>query len=78
VGVVPRVSVGWLHRSLDRCGRLPIHVVAWIDVFNTATHALLVSFTAKGKSALHPLSSENDIDAAIREAVDEIIKELES
>ena len=49
-----------------------------VDVFNTTNHALLVSFTAKGKSALHPLSSENDMDAAIREAVDEIIKELES
>jgi hypothetical protein len=49
-----------------------------VDVFNTTNHALLVSFTAKGKSALHPLSSENDMDAAIREAVDEIIKELEN
>jgi hypothetical protein len=49
-----------------------------VEGFNTANHALLVSFTAMGKSASHPLSSENDMDAAIREAVDEIIKGLES
>ena len=47
-----------------------------VDVFDAANNALLVSFTAKGKSASHPLSSENDMDDAIREAVDEIIVEL--
>jgi hypothetical protein len=47
-----------------------------VDVFDGASHALSISFTAKGKSASHPLSSENDIDDAIREAVGEIILEL--
>jgi hypothetical protein len=48
-----------------------------VDISDTTSHALLVSFTAKGESASHPLSSENDMDDAIREAVDEIILELE-
>ena len=47
-----------------------------VEVFDSASRALLVSFTAKGESASHPLSSENDMDDAIREAVNEIIIEL--
>ncbi len=49
-----------------------------VDVFETASRNLVVSFTAKGESASHPLSSENDMDDAIREAVDEVILELNS
>jgi hypothetical protein len=53
-------------------------LAALVDVFDTASRAPLVSFTAKGKSASHPLSSENEMDDAIREAVGEIILELKS
>jgi hypothetical protein len=47
-----------------------------VDVFDTGSRASLSSFTAKGESASHPLSSENDMDDAIRKAVDQIIVEL--
>jgi len=49
-----------------------------VDVFETANRNLVVSFTTKGESASHLLSSENDMDDAIREAVDEVILELNS
>ena len=49
-----------------------------VDVFETASRNLVVSFTAKEESASHPLSSENDMNDAIREAVDEVILELNS
>jgi hypothetical protein len=47
-----------------------------VNVIDTADQNSLVSFMAKGKSASHPLSSENDMDDAIREAVDKVIYEL--
>ena len=49
-----------------------------VHVFETASRNLVVSFTAKGESASHPLSSENEMDDAVREAVDEVILELSS
>ena len=49
-----------------------------VDVFETASRNLVVSFTAKGEFASHPLSSENEMDDAVREAVDEVILELSS
>jgi hypothetical protein len=53
---------------------LAVHV----QVFDKSTNALLTSFTARGESASHPLSSENDMDDAIREVVDEIILALQN
>jgi hypothetical protein len=47
-----------------------------VDVFETAYRNLVVSFTTKGESASHPLSSENGMDDAIREAVGEAILKL--
>ena len=47
-----------------------------VDIFDKTSQTLLISFTAKGESASHPLSSDNDMDDAIREPVDEIILEL--
>jgi hypothetical protein len=49
-----------------------------VDVFETASRNLVASFTAKEESASHPLSSESDMNDAIREAVDEVILELNS
>ena len=49
-----------------------------VDVFESVSRNLVVSFTAKGESASYPVSSENDMDDAIREAVDEVILELNS
>lgn len=48
-----------------------------VKVFDAAQGGLLTSFVAKGTSASHPLSSENDMDDAIREVVDEIILALQ-
>ena len=67
------IQLRWFHQ-FQFAGRNELAVQ--VDVFDTASQALLVSFTAKKEPASHPMSSENDMDDAIREAVDEIILEL--
>ncbi len=47
-----------------------------VNVHDSDTKAVLTSFTAKGKSASHPFSSESHMDDAIREVVDEVIVAL--
>lgn len=47
-----------------------------VNVHDSDTKTVLTSFTAKGTSASHPFSSENDMDDAIREVVDEVIVAL--
>lgn len=47
-----------------------------VQVHDSDTNTVLTSFTAKGTSASHPLSSESDMDDAIREVVDEVIVAL--
>ena len=47
-----------------------------VNVSDASASAPLTRFTVKGESASHPLSSENDMDDAIREVVDEIILAL--
>jgi hypothetical protein len=46
VGVVPCVSIGRLHRSLDRCGRLLIYFVAWIWVLRNP-HPFYLAFNKR-------------------------------
>lgn len=42
-------------------------------LFDTTSQQVVTSFEVSGESASHPLSSENDMDDAIREVVDEIV-----
>jgi hypothetical protein len=56
----------------------PNQLAVLVEVFDETHQSLVASFTAKGESASHPLSSENDMDYAIREAVNKIILELNS
>ena len=50
---------------------------ASVDVFDNETNRKVSSFIASGESASHPLSSENDMDDAIRELVSQIIIALQ-
>ena len=52
-------------------------LVAEVKLFDAQSNLLLTSFQVTGESASHPLSSENDMDDAIREVVDEIILALQ-
>ena len=52
-------------------------LAARVKIFDGATNAQIADFTVTGESASHPLSSENDMDDAIREVVDEIVLALQ-
>ena len=54
----------------------PNKLTASISLYDQATDNLITAFEVGGESATHPYSSENDIDDAIREAVDKIILAL--
>jgi len=47
-----------------------------VSLFEESSQSLVTSFEVTGKSASHPFSSENDMDDAIREFVDQIILTL--
>ncbi len=47
-----------------------------VSLYDRPADNLITSFEAGGESASHPMSAENDIDDAIREAVDEIVLAL--
>jgi len=51
-------------------------IKAQVDLINIDTGKELTQFTVSGKSASHPMSSENDMDAAIKEITDKIIAGL--
>ena len=44
-----------------------------VEVFEQGQPAPIMSLVAKGESASHPMSSQNDMDDAIREVVDEVV-----
>lgn len=46
---------------------------ASVSVYDQTADSLITAFEVGGESASHPFSTENDIDDAIREAVDKII-----
>jgi hypothetical protein len=49
---------------------------AKVSLYEERSQSLVTSFDVTGKSASHPFSSENDLDDAIREFVDQIILTL--
>ena len=51
-------------------------LTASVSLYDQSADDLITSFEVGGESASHPLSAENDIGDAIREAVDEIILAL--
>jgi hypothetical protein len=51
-------------------------LAASVSLYDQQTDNLITSFEAGDESASHPMSAENDIDDAIREAVDEIVLAL--
>ena len=51
-------------------------LIVSVTVTDTGKDEHVTNFVVTGKSASHPLSSENDMDDAIREVVDEIILAL--
>ncbi len=51
----------------------PNTIAANVALYNQKAKSLVTSFYVAGESAIHPLSSENDIDDAIEELVDKII-----
>ncbi len=54
----------------------PNKLTASVSLYDQAADNLITAFEVGGESATHPYSSENDIDDAIREAVDKIILAL--
>lgn len=48
-----------------------------VVVYDNNSQSVITSFSVSGKSASHPLSSENDMDDAIKEVIDEIILALQ-
>lgn len=52
------------------------NLTASVSLNDQAIDSLITAFEVGGESASHPMSSKNDIDDAIREAVDEIILAL--
>ncbi|MHA1528570.1 MAG: DUF4410 domain-containing protein [Alphaproteobacteria bacterium] len=52
------------------------NLAASVALYDQPNDVLITSFDVAGESASHPMSSESDIDDAIREAVDEIILAL--
>jgi hypothetical protein len=53
-------------------------VTASVTVFEDPTGLIFTRYEVTGESASHPLSSENDIDDAVREAATQIIDGLKS
>lgn len=52
-------------------------LVVVVKLFDAASPHPLTEFVVTGESASHPFSSENDMDDAIREVVDEIVLALQ-
>lgn len=52
-------------------------LVVIAKLFESSSPHSLTEFVVTGESASHPFSSENDMDDAIREVVDEIILALQ-
>lgn len=63
-----RILFGALAGSNTLSARVTLH--------NAESDELVTEFEVGGESASHPFSSENDLDDAVREAVDEIIMAL--
>ena len=51
-------------------------LAAYVALYDQGSNQLIAKFDVTGASASHPLSSENDLEDAIREAVTQIMLAL--